>query len=72
MLELYKGQIMLEKIMHELPYKEAIRLRDVRVKRLESERAKLEEEREAEAARQKAAERASKIIVPPASGGRRR
>lgn len=62
MLELYKGQISLNEIKYEMPYKEALLLREVRVERLKNEREQLEKERQAEAARQKAEQ--NRIIIP--------
>ena len=53
MLELFKGQIPLETLKYGMSYKEALQLRDARIKRLKKEREEMEKERQAEAARQK-------------------
>lgn len=45
-LELFKGQISYEDLKYKLSYKEAIALKDSRIKRLERERKELEKERE--------------------------
>lgn len=63
MLDLYKGSIGLYQLMHEFPYKEALRFRDIRVKRLKAQREEMEAERKKEAAAQ-AAQNRPKIYVP--------
>lgn len=63
MLELFKGQLELDKIMHEMPYKEALLLRDVRLERLKKEREDIEKEREAEVKKQQAEQARNKIYV---------
>jgi hypothetical protein len=64
MLELYNGQLDLDKIMYEMPYKEALLLRDVRIERKKREREELEKERQAEASRRAREEARSKIYLP--------
>lgn len=64
MLELYNGQIDLYKIMYEMPYKEALLLRDVRIERKKREREELERERQAEASRRSREEARNKIFLP--------
>lgn len=51
MLELFKGQLSYEELK-ELSHKEAISLREARIRRLEIERDELERERERETAKQ--------------------
>ena len=53
MLELYKGQITPDYIKYDIPYKEALLMRDTRIARLKKEREQIEKEREAEAAKMK-------------------
>jgi len=53
MLELFKGQIPLDELKHNLSYKEALLLRDARVERLNKEREELERERKLEADKHK-------------------
>jgi hypothetical protein len=48
MLELYKGQLTFDEIKHDMPYKEALMLREVRIERLKAEREQIESERKAE------------------------
>jgi hypothetical protein len=64
MLELYNGQLDLDKIMYEMPYKEALLLRDVRIERKKREREELEKERQAEASRRAREEARNKIHLP--------
>lgn len=64
MLELYKGQLDLDKIKYEMPYKEALLMREVRVDRLKSEREELEKERELENSRQARENARSQIMKP--------
>lgn len=64
MLELYNGQLDLDKIMYEMPYKEALLLRDVRIERKKREREELEKERQAEASRRAREEARNKIFLP--------
>ncbi len=64
MLELFKGQLSIEDLKHNLTHKEALLLREIRSERLRKEREELEKERakEAEAAKREA--NRSKIILP--------
>jgi hypothetical protein len=64
MLELFKGQLSFDDIKYNMPYKEALLLRDVRVERLKKEREDLDRERQAEAARQQREAARNKIILP--------
>ena len=64
MLELYNGQLDLDKIMYEMPCKEALLLRDVRIERKKREREELEKERQAEAIRRAREEARNKIFLP--------
>lgn len=52
MMELYKGNAILDKIMTEMPYKQALLLRDVRSERLERERKEIERQRKEEESKQ--------------------
>lgn len=63
MLELFKGQVTLEEIKYKMPYKEALLLREQRIKRLKEEREELEKERQQEADRQKREQARNKIIL---------
>jgi len=53
MLELFKGQLDTDYIKYGMSYKEALLLRDTRVKRLKKEKEEIEKEREVEAAKMK-------------------
>jgi hypothetical protein len=64
MLELFKGQLDFDDIKYNMPYKEALLLRDVRVERLKKEREELERERQAEASKQSREAARSKIHLP--------
>lgn len=64
MLELFKGQIDLDQIKYELPYKEALLLRDVRAERLKKEKEEIEKEREAQARKQERENTRNKILMP--------
>lgn len=44
-MELYKGQLSFDDISYKLTYKEAIKLREVRIERLKREREEMEKER---------------------------
>lgn len=46
MLELFGGQLSLKEILHDMTFKEAVQLRDVRIKRKVEERKEIEKERE--------------------------
>jgi hypothetical protein len=63
MLELFKGQLDLDKIKYDLPYKEALLLREVRMDRLKKEKEDLEKERKEDADRQKAEANRNRIHV---------
>jgi hypothetical protein len=63
MLELFKGQLDFDDIKYNMPYKEALLLRDVRVERLKKEREELEKERKAEATRQASESARSRILA---------
>ena len=52
MLELYKGQAELNDFKTNMPYKEAILLREARIQRYKKEKEEAEKEREREAAKQ--------------------
>lgn len=52
MLELFGGQLTLKEILHDMTFKEAVQLRDVRIKRKIEERKEIEKEREKELAEQ--------------------
>lgn len=45
MLELFAGQLTREEILHSMTFKEAIKIRDIRIKRKLKERKELEEDR---------------------------
>lgn len=62
MLELFKNQIPFKTLKYELSYKEALLMRDTRIKRLEKEKEELEKERQAEAAKQKREQARNKIL----------
>jgi len=64
MLELFKGQMTLEEIQYGLSYKEALRFRDTRIKRLKKEKEEMELERQAEAERHAREAARNKIILP--------
>lgn len=63
MLELYKGQLDVDSIMHNKPYKEVLLLRDVRIERLKREKDELEKERAEEAKKQAAEAARNKIHI---------
>jgi hypothetical protein len=64
MLELFKGQLDFDDIKYNMPYKEALLLRDVRIERLKKEREELDKERQAEASRHSREAARNKIILP--------
>jgi len=64
MLELFKGQLDLDKIKYEMPYKEALLLRDVRAERLKKEKEEIERERAEEERRQQREQARNRIYIP--------
>ncbi len=48
MLELFAGQLTRDEILHSMTFKEAIKIRDIRIKRKIKERKELDDERERE------------------------
>lgn len=64
MMELYKGEDILDKVMHEMSYKEALLLRDIRIERLKKEREELEAQRKKDAAEQGRIDARNKIVMP--------
>lgn len=64
MMELYKGQLSLDEVRHELSYKELLLLKQVRIERLEREREEIEKQRAAEAKEQSSQAARNKIILP--------
>lgn len=64
MAELYKGNDILDSIMHRFPYREALKLRDTRIARLKREREEAEQERRKQESAQANAQARSKIMMP--------
>lgn len=64
MLEIFNGQLSINDLKHNLVYKEALMLRDIRLERRKKEREEIESERQREEERQRREASKRKIILP--------
>lgn len=63
MLALYEGQIDIDQLKYEMPYKEQLLLRDIRVERLKNEEKRQQDERQRIEASQRAKEARDSIVI---------
>lgn len=63
MLALYEGQIDMNLLKYEMPYKEQLLLRDIRVERLKNEEKRQQDERQRIEASQRAKEARDSIVI---------
>lgn len=62
MLELFAGQLTREEILHSMTFKEAIKIRDIRIKRKIKERKEMEDDRANELDEQRRAQVRNQIL----------